>query len=474
MRPLPLTPESVIKKSPFLVARQISDNEVRVYSRLHGNMRSFGPEIFAVLKIFDSPVDVGSAVKELGEARSDAMAMIEELYGRRFLVDADQAMEAMFAEYVDAARRNNEVPRVTKINFLVSATCNLACQGCYHTFYDFKSQDMDVGFADSVFKGLFPYLKRKGIPAALISFLGYEPFMNFEVMRDICSRARHMGEKYAIDVTFKIFTNGFGFSDRMFDWLVQNKDRVSLKVSLDGIRADNDRRRVDRSGAGTYDRVVANIGRILSAGVHCGVLIVLSKLNLPNIEKFVDEMAAMGVRHITANIFCGQSDDERKLELSEDEKLEAIRRMDLATEKHGIEFDGEFKFAVLQMITGAHFTCPAGLKQLVFCADGAIHPCQRFAGTRVNFGKYDNRFWDDLLAGECQAYKDWNNELYDGVMERIGGDNADLTGWSCPFIPFLRGQCLSTNVERKFNERLLDYYITRPIDRIISKSRIEC
>ncbi len=474
MHSLPLTSESVIKKSPFLVARQISDTEVRVYSRLHGNLRSFGPEIFAVLKIFDNPVDVGSAVKRLGDSFPDATAMIGQLYERHFLVDGDRTMEALFTEYVDAVRKHNEVPRVTKINFLVSARCNLACQGCYHTFYDFKSQDMDAGFADRVFAGLFPYLKRKGIPAVLISFLGYEPFMNFEAMRDICSRVRHMGEEYATDVSFEIFTNGFALSDSMFDWIVENKDKTGLKISLDGIRADNDRRRVDRSGAGTYDRVVANIRRILSAGVHCGVLIVLSKLNLGNIEKFVDEMAAMGVRHITANIFCGQSDEERKIELSGDEKFEAIRRMDLATEQYGIEFDGEFKFTVLQMVTGAHFTCPGGLKQLVFCSDGAIHPCQRFAGTRINFGKYDDNFWDDLLAGQCRAYNDWNNDLYDGVMERVGGNDADLTGWSCPFIPFIRGQCLSTNVERKFNERLLDYYITRPIDRIVSRSRIQC
>lgn len=474
MHPPTLTPESVIKISPFLVARQINDNEVRLYSRLHGNLLSFSPEIISVLKIFKGPVDAKRAAEQMPGAYDDPMATIQGLYDRHFLVDADQTTEAMFTEYVRVARKHNEVPRITKVNFLISSRCNLACQGCYHTFYDFKSGDMQAGFADRVFEGLFPYLKKKGIPALLVSFLGYEPFTNFEVMRDICGHARRMGELYGIDTSFKIFTNGVVFSDGMFAWIGQNRDRLGLKVSLDGIRQDNDMKRLDRSGHGTYDRVVANIGRLLSDGVHCGVLIVLSKVNFANIENFVDEMASMGVRHITANIFCGQSEKERMLELSEDERLEAIRRMDQATEKYGIEFDGEFKFAVLQMITGAHFTCPAGLKQLVICADGAIHPCQRFAGTRIDFGKYDDRLWDDLLEGRCRAYNDWNNNLFDGVMTRIGGNDADLTGWSCPFVPFLRGQCLSSNLERKFNERLLDYYITRPLDRITARSRLQC
>jgi len=53
-------------------------------------------------------------------------------------------------------------------------------------------------------------------------------------------------------------------------------------------------------------------------------------------------------------------------------------------------------------------------------------------------------------------------------------DHTDLTGWSCPFVPFIRGECLSKNVERELNERLLEYYVTRPMNRIIAKSRMHC
>jgi hypothetical protein len=53
-------------------------------------------------------------------------------------------------------------------------------------------------------------------------------------------------------------------------------------------------------------------------------------------------------------------------------------------------------------------------------------------------------------------------------------DHTDLTGWSCPFVPFIRGECLSKNVERELNERLLEYYVTRPMNRIIAKSRMLC
>lgn len=475
MNPTAMKPDTMLKKSPFLVVRQLDKNEVRVYSKLNGNLTSYGPELIDVLGFFDKPVSLQAAVTGVsGMCRCEPTVLVNELYEKRFLVEGHRNERDMFAEYVAMARHRNEIARISKVTFLVSARCNLACTGCYHSFYDFKSSHMTSEFAERVLSGIFPYLKERGIPALLISFLGYEPLLNFETISRVYDRAVAMSEEYGIDSTFKIFTNAFSLNEKEYDWIVRNRPRLSFKVSLDGVREDNDQRRLDRAGKGTFDRVVGNLRRIIATGVECDVLTTLSKINFSNIERFVDEMAAIGIRNITANIFCGQSPEERKLELSEEERFEAIKRMDLATEKQNIEFDGEWKFAVVQMITGAHFTCPAGMRQMVFCADGAIHPCQRFAGTELTFGTFGDDFWEKLGEGQCESYERWTADLYDSVMERMKEEHADLTGWSCPFVPFIRGECLGKHVEKEFNERLIEYYVTRPMDRIIAKTRIHC
>jgi uncharacterized protein len=466
-----LQPGAVLRKSPFLVVKQLDKNEARVYSSLHGNLTSFDFDIDEVLKVFDSRIDVETAVKRVWEiCRRDPEALIKELYKKRFLVEEGEDEKGMLSEYIEMARDKNRIPKVSKVTFLISARCNLACKGCYHNFYDFKSADMNGDFAGQILEGLFPYLKRRGIPAVLISFLGYEPLLNFETLTAIYDRACSMGEEYGITTSFKIYTNAFSLSEKTCTWMGQNKSGLGIKVSLDGIKEDNDKRRVDFAGRGTHDRVIENLKRIIKTGIECGVLTVLSKLNFANIEKFVDEMAALGIKNITANIFCGQSRDERLMELTESERFEAIRRMDLATEKYGIEFDGEWKFAVVQMITGAQFSCPAGIKQLVFCADGVIYPCQRFAGTTMNLGAYRKDFWEQLIDGQCESYNSWGADLYNGVMERTQEEKTDLTGWSCPFLPFIRGECISKNLERELNEYLLEYYVTRPLNRIFTKS----
>jgi len=470
-----LQPGLSLKKSPFLVMKQLENNEVRVYSKLHGNLTSFDCNINEVLKLFDSPIDAETAVKKVSKIfQGEPSALIKELYEKQFLVEENRDEKDLLAQYVEATRHKNEIAKISKVTFLISAKCNLACKGCYHHFFDFKATDMNGDFAGQILEGLFPYLKRREIHELDISFLGYEPLLNFVTLIKIYDQACGMSEKYNIKTSFKIFTNAFCVTEEMYTWMEQNKSKLEIKVSLDGIKEDNDKRRVDFTGQGTYDIVIENLKRIIATGVECGILIVLSKLNFSNIERFVDEMAAIGIKCITANIFCGRTADERLMELTELEKFEAVKRMDLATEKYGIEFDGEWKFAVAQMITGAHFSCPAGIRQLVFSADGVIYPCQRFAGTKVNFGAYQNDFWEKLIEGQCERYDNWAADLYNGVMDRIKEEKADLTGWSCPFLPFIRGECISKNLERELNEYLLEYYVTRPLDRIIKKSPMHC
>lgn len=469
-----LQPGTNLKKSPFLVVKKLDNDEVRVYSKLHGNLTSYNFNIDQILKLFDSRIDVETSAKKIFEIfHCEPLSLIKELYNKRFIIEADKNEKDILLEYIEIVRYKNKNPKITDVTFLISAKCNLACKGCYHNFYDFKSSNMTDNFAGQILNGLFPYLKKRKIPELLISFLGYEPLLNFETLSRIHDKACRMSEEYGIKTSFKVYTNAFNLSREIFTWITKNKSNLGIKVSLDGIKEDHDKRRVDFAGEGTYDKVIENLKRIIMTDVECSVLIVLSKFNFTNIEQFTYEMAEIGIKSITANIFSGHSEDEKLLELTEEEKFEAIRRMDLSTEKYGIEFNGEWKFAVVQMITGAHFSCPAGIKQLVFSSDGLIYPCQRFAGTKMNLGIYEDAFWEKLIDGQCESYNKWTANLYDSVMDRTKEEDSDLAGWSCPFNLFTRGENFCKNPERQLNEHLIQYFVTRPLNRIITKSRID-
>lgn len=291
MYPKELQPDVVLKKSPFLVVKQLDNNEVRAYSKLHGNLTSFNFDIRNVLTLFDAPIDVGTAVNKAAEiCPFESSGLISELYEKRFLVEKNKTDKDIFLEYVEAIRSKNKTPKITKVTFMTSGQCNMACKGCYHNFFDYKSADMTSEFASQILDGLFPYLKKRKSPEVLISFLGPEPLVTFETLRRIYDEACRMGKEYDIDTSFKLYTNAFSLSENICDWMRQNRSNFEVVVSLDGIKEDNDKRRIDITGKGTYDRVVENIKRIRRTGITCRVITVLSKLNISNIEKFIDEL----------------------------------------------------------------------------------------------------------------------------------------------------------------------------------------
>lgn len=464
-----MPPGILLIKSPFLVIKEF-DNVVRMYSKLYGNLSTFTPEIRPIIDIFHSPKTLEKALPEAaGLSKEDPVPIIRDLFEKQFLVNSDKSAEDMFLEYVGRMKENDKNPKISDITFLISSECNLACKGCYHSFYHFENDSASKDRLIKILRSYFNYIKNIKIDKIDISFLGYEPFLSFDLMRSIHEEACHLSTELGVKPVFRIFTNAFDINESIFNWVSDNKRNLRIKISIDGIKEDNDKRRVDIFGNGTYDKVINNIKKFIQNRIQCSVLIVLSKLNINNLENFVSEMYSLGIKHITANLFCGHSKEEIQMELNTSEKIDAIKRMDIATEKYGIKLDGEWRYALLQMVSGAEFSCPAGKKQLVFSADGTVYPCQRFAGTPVHFGRHDDGFFERLATCRCDGYNRWNEDLYNGAMDRVEKRGFDLSGWSCPFLEFIRGESLNANPEREFNERLIDYYMTRPIDRILSR-----
>ncbi len=95
-------------------------------------------------------------------------------------------------------------------------------------------------------------------------------------------------------LTVSMQTNAFRYDAALFALLAEHN--VSVGVSIDGPREHNDRRRVTHRGTGTYDRVMANVERILAgpgASVFQGFLAVADPDIAP--EEFVAWVAALPV-----------------------------------------------------------------------------------------------------------------------------------------------------------------------------------
>jgi uncharacterized protein len=100
---------------------------------------------------------------------------------------------------------------------------------------------------------------------------------------------------------------------------------VHVGVSVDGPRAVHDAHRVDRSGRGTFDRVMRGISKLRQHGVQFSVISVLTKESLNNADAIWEFYRSNDITHVGFNIDEEEGEHEAS-SLKPSEHLTAFRK----------------------------------------------------------------------------------------------------------------------------------------------------
>ncbi|MBF8246402.1 MAG: radical SAM protein [Rickettsia sp.] len=162
--------------------------------------------------------------------------------------------------------------------------CNINCTYCY--FFNKKDQSFQLRkpyiskktldiFIDFVKKGI----KQLKITHLTIGFHGGEPLM--QKKKDFVEMCRSIQQKLTTvialrKVNFTIQTNGILIDE---EWItIFKKYNIGVGISLDGTQEVNDKFRVDKSGRGTYSKVVKKIKLCRENNFNIGILAVVNPL----------------------------------------------------------------------------------------------------------------------------------------------------------------------------------------------------
>lgn len=107
---------------------------------------------------------------------------------------------------------------------------------------------MPLNIAQSGIKSTFERAKKEQIDYVEILFHGGEPFIAFQRIKDICEWlwAQEWPTKYICYAT----TNGTLIHNEVKEWLMKNKERFIVGLSLDGTREMHNRNR-----SNSYDKI---------------------------------------------------------------------------------------------------------------------------------------------------------------------------------------------------------------------------
>ena len=245
--------------------------------------------LYGALDVLDS--EEARSVRD-GELSRLSPELRDRLLARGHLTQKGEDEE--LADQKLVARIGRMLYERMRIDPLIMPTydCNFRCPYCYERHRLRNAQEwlqtaMAPDLLDAIFEGLEDH-KERGFRLGTCTLYGGEPLLakNVGLVRSICERCKSLGIKVGA------VTNGYDL-DAYLD-VLEEYDFERLQVTVDGVGAVNDRLRVHKDGAGSYERIMQNIELALERGVPVNLRINVGTQNIGGIADLIGDLRRRG------------------------------------------------------------------------------------------------------------------------------------------------------------------------------------
>ena len=312
--------------------------------------------------------------------------------------------------------------QITALVKPVSGSCGLDCKYCFYRELDPGGGVMDEKIVDA-FLSFLPCGVRVNI-----AFQGGEPLLRgADFYRDLARRVKAAG----IDAAYSIQTNGV-MIDREYCRLFRDHDFL-VGLSLDGTRACHDAARVDKNGAGTYDRVIAAAEMLGKYSVPFDILTVVGRHNVCYAREIYEDYKKRKFR-VVQLIPCLpplQGGEGGSCDVS-DFFIEFFDLWYADIKKGEAVFDVREFSELSDALHGVRPGCRYGgacTPQLVVESNGDLYPCDFYVKPEYRTGSVFDTSIDETLKSEGMRR-----------FIRDSRENADMCRL-CPYLPVCRGMC---------------------------------
>jgi len=192
-------------------------------------------------------------------------SQIEGIKKKYFEKNDSSVREALDEQAYQYIKKISNAQSIDSLSLYVTTACNFGCKYCIHfssvnslekkadkTFKKFMSFDLAKESVDIYMRSL----RTAGKKHAEIEIIGGEPLLNWEVVRQVLDYTYGTYQD-EFDINFGIVSNLTLLTDEIVEYF--KKYKIPIFTSLDGEKEYNDKVRVYKNGAPTYDDIFKGI-----------------------------------------------------------------------------------------------------------------------------------------------------------------------------------------------------------------------
>ncbi|MGA9189320.1 MAG: radical SAM protein [Methanosarcina sp.] len=244
-----------------------------LYHSLYGGLCSVDQNTMDLLNIFSTPALEREALnyaEVYGEEQ--VKSFIQRFKSKGFLIDSTiDECAALTQKVNDIKKHLHEGSQIRIVQLVLTNLCNFKCEYCfindvYSSEERFKSQAssdnkiMSTENAQIYIEKIIEIVKKNGNKSLFVQFFGGEPLINWKVIKFVLEHFGR-GEKYGIEITYSIVTNGSLFTSEIAAYC-KNYD-VAVIVSFDSPRG---KARNFANGKNSIDEVEHNLSLLSKNG----------------------------------------------------------------------------------------------------------------------------------------------------------------------------------------------------------------
>jgi uncharacterized protein len=379
-------------------------------------------------------------------------AVLADLRQRHFLVD--EGFEETVLDYF-----RPPVPEIAEMWMILVQSCNMACRYCvvegnvqaperrrfsapkdaravlekHSQSGAARSDVMSIETADAAIDTYSRLLQTSRARHPRVTLYGGEPLLNKPVIRHAVPRLRAISypqQEAHEPVQILVITNGQIYDEELTELF--RRHRVSVSVSLDGMKHHHDSARVNHNGGGTFDKATRSLRRYREAGLNTAVCTTIGTHNvddLPEIaDYFADEFGVPVEFQVPFDVPFANNSFYLEMEKAAPKAMEAYSRL----RARGM-LEGLAARRLIQMARGNfhHRDCSAVGGQFVVAPDGMVGPCHSMVGEREDFeGNVRDGNIDPKLM---PRFQEWQRRQPVNMPECHGCSAIGICGGGCPY-----------------------------------------
>lgn len=207
----------------------------------------------------------------------------ENMSGAGFLVE--EAVDELKVLELKYWKSKFETDALT-LTIMPTDACNFACFYCFENKRQIRMTPETVAATiDFVRKNLF------GVRNLRICWFGGEPLLAADIIWEMSEAFIETATASSCEYSAFIVTNGYLLDDEIIAHLKKYKIET-LQITIDGDKSAHDKRRCLKSGGATFDKILANVKKIVENNLKIALRINIDKSNVESIESLIKILSA--------------------------------------------------------------------------------------------------------------------------------------------------------------------------------------